>query len=100
MFDIPVGTKIQQRKATRFRNILLDHGFSMKQFSVYIKPCRDLSVAKNMAKTLKWAIPEDGSISFIYITDKQYTTSDTFLGKNSVDNEEITREKNGQLWLF
>jgi CRISPR-associated protein Cas2 len=100
MFDIPVGTKIEQRKATRFRNTLLNNGFTMKQFSVYIKPCRDLSVAKNRAKSLKWAIPENSSVSFLYITDKQYVTSDTFLGKNSVNNEEQTREKNGQLLLF
>jgi CRISPR-associated protein Cas2 len=100
MFDIPVGTKIQQRKATRFRNVLLDRGFAMKQFSVYIKACRDASSAKNAARDLRWAIPEDSSVSFLYITDKQYVTSDTFLGKNSVDNEELAREKNGQLLMF
>jgi CRISPR-associated protein Cas2 len=100
MFDIPVRTKTEQRKATRFRNTLLDNGFAMKQFSVYIKPCRDLSSAKNAAKSLIWAIPENSSVSFVYITDKQYVTSDTFLGKNNIENEERIREKNGQLLLF
>ena len=36
MFDIPVRTRTEMRKATRFRNLLLDNGFVMKQFSVYI----------------------------------------------------------------
>ena len=47
MFDIPVRTRKEMRKATRFRNVLLDEGFVMKQFSVYIKPadCDEEAVA-------------------------------------------------------
>ena len=35
MFDLPVNTKKQRKKATGFRNGLLDLGFEMIQFSVY-----------------------------------------------------------------
>ena len=34
-FDLPVGDKNERRDATRFRNRLLDEGFTMKQWSVY-----------------------------------------------------------------
>ncbi|MEM8786140.1 MAG: CRISPR-associated endonuclease Cas2, partial [Pseudomonadota bacterium] len=37
MFDLPVGTKSERRAATRFRKDLLDDGFEMAQFSVYIR---------------------------------------------------------------
>ena len=47
MFDIPVRTKTEMRKATRFRNLLLDEGFVMKQFSVYIKPVKSLKRRTN-----------------------------------------------------
>lgn len=100
MFDIPVRTKTEMRKATRFRNILLDNGFSMKQFSVYIKPCKSLDVSKNVVKKLKYMIPDNGSVTFLYITDKQYMMTDNFLGKHYEENEESIREKNGQLLLF
>lgn len=100
MFDIPVRTKIEMRKATRFRNTLLDAGFSMKQFSVYIKPCKSLDVAKNVVKNLKSMIPDNGAVTFLYITDKQYVMTDNFLGKNHEENEETEREKNGQYLLF
>ena len=101
MFDVPVRTKTEMRKATRFRNLLLDNGFVMKQFSVYIKPvkklvCRTNNHEKNFAKF----IPDNSSVSFIYITDKQYLMTENYLGKNFEENEEEIREKNGQLLLF
>lgn len=37
MFDLPVGTKDERRRATKFRNNLLDLGFQMAQFSVYVQ---------------------------------------------------------------
>ena len=39
IFDLPVGTKKQRHAATKFRNFLLDQGFSMSQFSVYLRFC-------------------------------------------------------------
>ena len=39
IFDLPVGTKKQRHAATKFRNFLLDQGFTMSQFSVYMRFC-------------------------------------------------------------
>lgn len=100
MFDIPVRTRTEMRKATRFRNLLLDYGFTMKQFSVYIKPVKSLSVGQTTTKKLSKFIPDNSSVSFIYITDKQYLMTENYLGKNFEENEESIREKNGQLLLF
>ena len=100
MFDIPVRTKLQMRKATRFRNQLLNNGFLMKQYSVYIKPASSLDAAKTITKNLKHIIPDNSSVTFLYITDKQYLMTDNFLGNNFDENEEVVREKNGQFLLF
>ncbi len=100
MFDIPVRTKTEMRKATRFRNALLDEGFMMKQFSVYMKPVKSLSVGRTITKRLLRFIPDSSVVSFIYITDKQYLMAENYLGKNNAENEEAIREKNGQLLLF
>lgn len=32
MFDLPTETKLERREASKFRNFLLDSGFSMAQF--------------------------------------------------------------------
>ena len=100
MFDIPVRTRTEMRKATRFRNLLLDNGFVMKQFSVYIKLVKSLSVGQTTTKKLSKFIPDNSSVSFIYITDKQFLMTENYLGKNFEENEESIREKNGQLLLF
>ncbi len=39
MFDLPVTEKEQRKEATYFRNRLLDLGFEMIQFSVYMRFC-------------------------------------------------------------
>ncbi len=100
MFDMPVKTHKQRKNATQFRTLLLNDGFMMKQFSVYIKPCARLESAKHITKKLKYYIPDDSMVSFFYITDKQYATSDNFIGKNSIDNEQKESEKTGNLQLF
>ncbi len=100
MFDLPVQTKRQMRLATQFRNHLLDNGFCMKQFSVYIKPCRNLAAAKIVAQRIKYGIPPEGQISIFYITDRQYTMAENFIGPNLVGNEQQDLEKNGCYLLF
>ena len=84
------------RQATRFRNLLLDEGFVMKQFSVYIKPVKSLNVGQMVTRN----IPDNSSVSFLYITDKQYLVAENYFGKNCEENEEDIREKKGQLLLF
>ena len=37
LFDLPVATKAERKSATRFRNDLLDLGFEIVQFSVYLR---------------------------------------------------------------
>ena len=39
MFDLPVVEKVERKAATYFRNALLDMGFEMSQFSVYMRFC-------------------------------------------------------------
>ena len=38
-FDLPVLTKLQRKQATQFRKALEKDGFSMMQFSVYVRHC-------------------------------------------------------------
>ena len=100
MFDIPVKTKIQIRKATKFRNLLLDEGFVMKQFSIYIKPTGSFKTARNLIKKLSSLIPDGGLVSFMYVTDRQFALVENFVGNLPATNEEIIRRQQEQLTLF
>lgn len=100
MFDLPVKTKLQMRRATQFRNLLLDNGFVMKQYSVYIKPTGSLRTARILVGKLSARVPDGGLVSFLYITDRQFATAENYLGNLPATNEEIIRRQQEQLTLF
>lgn len=73
MFDLPVGTPDERRKATQFRNFLMDEGFEMSQFSVYLRFCGDRSKTDPYVKKIRRAAPPGGKISILFFTDKQFS---------------------------
>ncbi|NCC03544.1 MAG: CRISPR-associated endonuclease Cas2 [Proteobacteria bacterium] len=73
MFDLPVMTQAERAKATRFRNILLDSGFEMSQFSVYFRFCGDRSRVPPYVNLIKKNAPKGGKISILFFTDKQFS---------------------------
>ena len=94
LFDLPVTTKTERGKATRFRNVLLDLGFEMVQFSVYMKHCAGKEQAATIQNKITAVVPEHGNIKLLFITDKQFG-SIVHLGRHS------TRQINdSQLALF
>ena len=94
LFDLPVTTKTERGKATRFRNALLDLGFEMVQFSVYMKHCAGKEQAATIQNKITAVVPEHGNIKLLFITDKQFGNI-VHLGKHS------TRQINdSQLALF
>ena len=88
LFDLPVGTKVERRAATRFRNFLKDDGYMMLQFSVYARVCRgDDAAEKHVARVCK-SLPTSGSVRALQVTDKQYARMRLLLGK-AEKNEKI-----------
>ena len=73
MFDLPVGTAVERKRATKFRNFLLDEGFEMAQFSVYMKFCGNRSKTEPYVKRIKMAAPKNGDVSILFFTDKQFS---------------------------
>ena len=63
MFDLPVVEKNERKAATNFRNTLLDLGFEMAQFSVYLRFCTSQAQADVLAKRIEYALPENGKVN-------------------------------------
>lgn len=78
LFDLPVTSKDQRRRATEFRNNLLDLGFSMAQFSVYMRHCKGKEEAETFTKKIEKNMPDQGTVHILTITDKQYESIKTF----------------------
>lgn len=81
LFDLPVTTKPERKRATKFRNYLLDQGFEMVQFSVYARFALSRERADAITESIGKNVPTDGKIDLLYFTDKQYKQIVSFRGK-------------------
>lgn len=81
MFDLPVDTKAARREYALFRKKLLKDGFARMQFSVYIRHCASEENADVHMLRVEKAVPPDGEVRVIAITDKQFERMRVFWGK-------------------
>jgi CRISPR-associated protein Cas2 len=81
LFDLPVGTKKERKAATKFRHALLDLGFEMSQFSVYLKFSSSKEQAEVLERYVEAAMPPSGKVHVVQITDKQYENIRTYRGR-------------------
>jgi CRISPR-associated protein Cas2 len=72
MFDLPVVADADRKAATAFRNSLLDMGFEMSQFSVYLRFCTSYAQFDRYSKQVERILPDDGKVHILQFTDKQY----------------------------
>ncbi|AOW19679.1 CRISPR-associated endonuclease Cas2 [Urechidicola croceus] len=95
-FDLPTETKKDRRAATRFRKSLLDDGFTMFQFSIYMRFCASRENADVHTKRVKVSLPELGKVGVMQITDKQFGMMQLFYGQKPAELEKPSQ----QLELF
>jgi CRISPR-associated protein Cas2 len=79
-FDLPVGTKTERREATKFRKFLLDDGYMMLQYSVYIRLCNGQDAVDKHVKRLTNRLPAKGCVKALQVTDRQYERMKTLVG--------------------
>ena len=90
-FDLPVSTKKEMKAAAFFRKNLEKDGFSMMQFSVYIRHCASRESVH--VRRVKALLPETGKVSILSVTDKQYGDIYNFWGKpKSIKTSKITQK--------
>ena len=80
-FDIPVETKKQRKVAANFRKELIKDGFTMFQFSIYMRNCPSRENADVHTLRVKKLLPEFGHVGILKITDKQFGMMELFYSK-------------------
>ncbi len=80
-FDLPTETKSERKAYTRFRKELIKDGFTMFQFSIYIRHCPSRENRDVHVKRVKKIIPSKGHVGILSITDKQFGMIEIFEGK-------------------
>lgn len=82
-FDLPTETKKERKIYQEFRKNLIRDGFSMFQFSIYVRHCASRENMEVHLKRVKNFLPEFGKIVLLYITDKQFADMEIFYGKKA-----------------
>lgn len=82
MFDLPVDSKAARRAYALFRKALIKDGFVMMQFSVYVRHAASRENAEVHLRRVEAAVPPDGEVRILMITDNQFARMQVFWGKN------------------
>ena len=95
-FDLPTETKKEKKSYSEFRKKLLNDGFTMFQFSIYLRHCPSRENADVHIKRVKSILPNSGHIGILCVTDKQFGQMELFQGKK----EDKVKTPYQQLELF
>lgn len=95
-FDLPTETKKDRKLYTDFRQNLLKDGFTMFQFSIYLRHCMSIENTNVHIKRVKKFLPTKGNVGILSITDKQFGMMELFSGKH----ESKKKTEGQQLELF
>jgi len=84
-FDLPTAKKTERKAYTRFRKELMKDGFTMFQFSIYLRHCPSRENRDVHAKRVKKIMPPKGNVGILSITDKQFGMIEIFEGRRKAD---------------
>ena len=97
-FDVKTQTPEQVKSYSQFRKKLIQKGFVMMQYSVYLRHFTTYQKAKAQAARIQYTVPDNGKVSCLFLTDKQYGMTINFYGKNK-DSEAILKKPEQLLLL-
>lgn len=86
-FDMPTETKQQRKAYADFCKRLLCDGFTMFQFSLYVRHCQSGESAEVHRKRVRSFVPEWGRIGILTITDKQFGQIELFEGVKVMEKQ-------------
>lgn len=83
LFDLPTETKKDKKAYVDFRKNLQRDGFTMFQFSIYVRHCASQENAAVHVKRVKSILPTYGKVCILCITDKQFEQIEVFYGRKT-----------------
>ncbi|WP_028982475.1 CRISPR-associated endonuclease Cas2 [Sporocytophaga myxococcoides] len=96
LFDLPTESKKERKVASEFRKKMLKDGFTMFQFSIYLRHSSSRENAEVHIKRVKSFLPEKGHVGIMCITDKQFGLMEIFYNSE----QKVKNSNPEQLELF
>ena len=93
LFDLPTGTKKENKEYRIFRKGLIENGFTMIQYSVYQRPLPNKRASKKYEQILKKYLPRNGEIRLLAVSEKQYNDMKFLTGSMSYQEEVVGDNK-------
>lgn len=88
MFDMPTITIEDRKNYTKFRDKLIDDGFIMIQYSIYVRICKNQDDIFKHISRVKSFTPQKGNIRLLQVTEKQYEQMIMLRGIKNDDEKE------------
>lgn len=95
-FDLPVNSAAARRHYAQFRKNIMSLGFDRIQYSVYARAFPSEEAAKSYRQKIRAALPPEGMVSLLTVTDRQFGKMENYVGKS----REKPRKPREQLLLF
>ncbi len=96
LYDLPTDTKAKMKDNALFRKRLIEDGFTLFQFSMYIRHCPSKENADVHIKRVKNWLPKYGRVAIMCVTDRQFADIELFYGRVQEETPPIYQ----QLELF
>lgn len=84
-FDLPTETQKDRKQYAQFRKNLKRDGFTMLQYSIYVRHCSSRENADVHQKRVKSFLPPKGEVIIFTLTDKQFGMMEFFRGTQPED---------------
>jgi CRISPR-associated protein Cas2 len=97
-FDLPVVKREQRKAATEFRKFLIDDGYLMMQYSVYVRSCVSFARQETHLDRVKKNLPPEGSVRAVFVTRAQWERSFVIQGSPAASAEPEDMPEQIQLW--
>lgn len=79
-FDLPMISKNEVRIYNKFRKWLIENGYIMMQYSIYVKSFNNRDSCVKHIDILKRYVPKQGQIRIMMITERQYANIEIIVG--------------------
>jgi CRISPR-associated protein Cas2 len=96
LWDLPTETALERKLASGFRKKILADGFTMFQFSIYLRHCASKENAEVHIQRVKNMLPSKGHVGILSITDKQFGNMELFYGRKPSKTQQGTQQL--ELW--
>jgi CRISPR-associated protein Cas2 len=91
-FDLPTETKKDRKNYAIFRKLLQRDGFTMLQYSIYVRHCNSRENADVHIKRVRSFLAPKGEIIIFTLTDKQFGMMEFFKSRDPATRPETPQQ--------